>query len=65
MSWKDAKDEATAWLASLDLPQDLKGRVIDLDAFTTGLSQKGSFRAMVVRAVARQLKARGAKIKQK
>jgi len=63
MSWKDAKDEATAFLAGLDLPQDLKGREIDLATITTGLAQRGSFRAMVLRAIARQLKARGAKIK--
>jgi hypothetical protein len=64
MSWKDAKSEATAWLDNLGLAQDLKGQEIDLAALTKELPQKGRFREMVVRATARQLKARGAKIKQ-
>lgn len=64
MSWKDAKNEATAWLANLGLASDLKGQEIDVDAMTKDLPQKGRFREMVARAIARQLKARGAKIKQ-
>jgi len=64
MSWKDAKIEATAWLDGLGLPPDLTGREIDLDAITKELPQKTRFREMIVRAIARQLKARGAKIKQ-
>lgn len=64
MSWKDAKSDATVWLENLGLPQDLKGQEIDLVAITKELPQKGRFREMVVRAIARQLKARGAKINQ-
>ncbi len=62
MSWKDAKSDATVWLENLGLPQDLKGQEINLDAITKELPQKGRFREMVVRAIARQLKSRGAKI---
>jgi len=63
MSWKDAKLEATHWIQNLNLPQDLQGQELDLEALTKDLPQKGQFREMVVRAVARLLKARGAKIK--
>lgn len=64
MSWKDAKSAATAWLEKLGLPQDLKGQEIDLGAITKELPQTGRFREMISRAIARQLKARGAKINQ-
>jgi hypothetical protein len=63
MSWKDAKLTATNWLKGLSLPEELAGVEIDLDAITKDLPQVGRFREMVVRAIARQLKARGAKIK--
>jgi hypothetical protein len=63
MSWKDAKTEATNWLENLGLAQKLDGQEIDLNAITRQLPQTGRFREMVVRAVARQLKARGAKVK--
>jgi hypothetical protein len=64
MSWKDAKKEATAWIEGLGLPQELDGVEIDLAAITKELRQTGRFREMVVRAIARQLKARGAKVNQ-
>ncbi len=63
MSWKDAKSEATSWINTLKLPEELAGREIDLVETTKELPHKGRFREMVVRAIARQLKARGAKIK--
>ncbi len=62
MSWKDAKTEAISWLEKLSLPADLKGREIDLEEITKELPHTGRFREMVARAIARQLKARGAKI---
>jgi len=64
MSWKDAKKEATLWIEGLKLPPQMEGREIDLAAITKELRQTGRFRDMVVRAIARQLKARGAKVKQ-
>ena len=64
MSWKDAKKEATIWIEGLGLPQELDGVEIDLVAVTKDLKQAGRFRDMVVRAIARQLKARGAKVNQ-
>jgi hypothetical protein len=63
MSWKDAKTEATNWLEQLGLAQKLDGQEIDLDAITKKLPQTGRFREMIVRAIARQLKSRGAKVK--
>jgi len=62
MSWKDAKTEAVSWLEQQGLAKDLKGQEFDLEATTKELPHKGRFREMVVRAIARQLKARGAKI---
>lgn len=63
MSWKDAKQTAIVWLQGLALPQDLSGVEIDLESVTKDLPHTGRFREMVVRAIARHLKARGAKIK--
>lgn len=64
MSWKDAKSEATTWLEKLGLPQTMTGQEVDLAVVTKDLPQQGRFREMIVRAIARQLKARGAKINQ-
>jgi hypothetical protein len=64
MPWKDAKNAATAWLESLNLPADLRGQEVDLLVLAKNLPDKGRFREMILRAAARQLKARGAKVKQ-
>jgi len=63
MSWKDAKSEATSWLDQLGIAQKLDGQEIELSMITKKLPQTGRFKEMVVRAIARQLKARGAKVK--
>jgi hypothetical protein len=62
MAWKDAKNAAMAWMESQGLPADLHGQEIDLAALTKDLPQKGRFREMVLRAIARQLRTRGAKV---
>jgi len=64
MSWKDAKNEADALIKKADFPADLNGREIDLNELAAKLPFEGQFRAMVLRAAARALKARGAKIRQ-
>jgi hypothetical protein len=63
MSWKDAKKEASLWLPTLNLPADLVGQEIDLSALADKLPHAGRFREMILRAAARELKSRGAKIK--
>ncbi len=62
MPWKDAKEEAEKWVESLNLPQDLKGHVIDLHELGESLGFEGEYREMVLRAAARILKKRRAKI---
>ncbi len=63
MPWIDAKKSAAEWLKSLDLPADLNGRTIDLHELGLTHASEGNFHLMVLRAAARELRRRGAKIK--
>ena len=63
MPWKDAKQDAAKWLLELNLPMDLHGLTIDLRTLGEKLPVQGPFRLMVLRAAARELRHRGAKIK--
>jgi hypothetical protein len=62
MSWKDAKLAATEWLRELNLPANLTGQSINLKELAEKLPHTGTYREMVLRAVARQLRQRGAKL---
>lgn len=59
MSWKDAQEEAGKWLGEQHLGRDLTGKRIDLTH--APLPYEGKFREMVLNAVHRKLKKRGAK----
>jgi hypothetical protein len=63
MSWKDAKQRAADWLQELQLPENLTGQTIDLVTLGTKLECEGTYRQMVLRAAGRELRQRGAKIK--
>jgi len=63
MPWKDAKQDAATWLREMNLPMDLHGLNIDLRHLGEKLPVQGPFRLMVLRAAARELRHRGAKIK--
>jgi hypothetical protein len=62
MSWETAKKDASAWVKSFKLPTDLKGKIVDLKKRAEDLPYEGEYREMVLRAAARILKQRGAKI---
>lgn len=62
MTWQNAKIEAEKWIHSLDLPEDMKGQTVKLGELGKDLPFEGQFREMVLRAAARLLKSRGAKI---
>jgi hypothetical protein len=62
MSWNDAKQVATDWLRGLPLPANLTGRTINLRELAEKLPYQGMFRDMVLRAAARQLRHRGARL---
>jgi hypothetical protein len=59
LSWEDAQEAAGQWLGSLRLGRDLTGKAIDLTR--EELPYTGKFRDMVLEAVRRKLKKRGAK----
>jgi len=63
MSWSDAKTKAAEWLRGLKLPGNLQGQIIDLKGLGEQLEAQGTFRDMVLRAAARELRHRGAKLK--
>ncbi|HVU39374.1 MAG TPA: hypothetical protein VHC95_13655 [Opitutales bacterium] len=63
MAWKDAKLYAKEWLSAKNLPADLTGQTFDLVEMGTSLECQGAFRVMVLRAAARELRHRGAKLK--
>lgn len=62
MSWKNAKEEARLWLSRSGLPEDLTGQQIDPVKLAEELPFEGTFRDMVLRALVRMLKRRGATI---
>lgn len=59
LSWEAAQEEAGKWLGSFHLGRDLTGRRIDLTH--AELPFEGTFRNMVLEAVRRKLKKRGAR----
>lgn len=63
MSWKEAKTHAHEWLKAMNLPEDLTGQTLDLLELAATLECQGAFRVMVLRAAARELRHRGAKLK--
>jgi len=63
MSWKDAKHNAAEWLRGLNLPVDMHGQIIDLQTLGLKLEADGPYRLMVLRAAARELRHRGARLK--
>ena len=63
MSWSDAKSKAAEWLRGLNLAADLHGQIIDLELLGGRLEAQGAFREMILRAAARELRHRGAKLK--
>lgn len=62
MAWQDAKEEAEIWIEGLNLPEDLSDQTIDLRELAESLPHEGEFREMIIRAAARILKKRRAKI---
>jgi hypothetical protein len=62
MSWKDAKTAGSHWLQRLQLPADLKGQKLELEKLCEELPHQGTYRKMVVRAITRELRFRGAKV---
>ena len=61
MSNQDAVEEAGRWLGTLGLGRDLTGQTINLTPFLPSLKAEGVFRSMVLRAVVKKLRKRGAR----
>lgn len=61
MSNQDANDAASVWLGTLKLGRNLTGQTIDLTPHLASLSYEGTFRRMVLQAVSKKLKKRGAR----
>jgi hypothetical protein len=59
LTWKEAQDAASEWIGTLRLGRDLTGKVINLNAEPFPFS--GHDRNVVLEAVRRKLKKRGAK----
>ena len=60
MSWQEARKAAQLWLDTLNLPtRQMRGQRIDLNPQAAKLRHEAKFRAMVIRAAKRILKARG------
>ncbi len=60
MSWQRARKEAQRWIDTLNLAtRQMKGQKIDLNTRAADLRMEPKFRAMVIRAAKRILKARG------
>ena len=62
LSWREARQAAADWLASIGYSKkrDVRGEFIDLQPFGPSLKQTGPFREMVLNAAARLLRRRGA-----
>jgi len=62
MSWEKAQREAEKWLATSGVPahQGIRGQYFDLRDHGDKIAAQGQFRAMILRAAARQLTKRGA-----
>ena len=54
-------EAAGQWIGSLHLGRNLDGQTIDLSAHGASLPYEGKFREMVLEAVRRKLKKRGAR----
>ena len=61
LSWAEAKKEASRWLGTLALGRKLHGQTVDLRPHASSLPENEMFRRMVLDAVSRKLKKRGAK----
>jgi hypothetical protein len=59
LSWEDAQEAAGKWLGDQHLGRDLTGKNIDLTA--AQMDFDGLFRKMVIEAVRRKIKKRGAR----
>ncbi len=59
MTWESAQEAAGKWIGEQHLGRDLTGQVIDLSAVPC--EHTGLFRKMVLDAVRRKLKRRGAR----
>jgi hypothetical protein len=59
LSWEAAQEAAGKWIGEQHLGRDLTGKNIDLSA--VDLAHEGLFRKMVLNAVRRKLKKRGAR----
>ena len=59
LSWRDAQKEAQSWVDRLQLPKETRGKFIDLTEQAKALRYEVKFRAMVIRAARRILRARG------
>lgn len=59
MSWESANEAAGQWLGEQHLGRDLTGKTIDLSRVP--LPHEGLFRKMVLNAIDRKLKRRGAR----
>jgi hypothetical protein len=62
MEWKQAKARAQEWIESLNLPQNLKGQTIHLHRLSETLREPLLDKLIILRAAARILKRRGAKV---
>ena len=61
MSNEDATNAASDWIGTLKLGRDLTGQTIDLTPHLPTLPYEGTFRRMVLQAVTKKLKKRGAR----
>ena len=61
MSNEDAQSKASEWIGTLKLGRDLTGQSIDLTPHLLSLPYEGTFRRMVLQAVTKKLRKRGAK----
>ena len=61
MSNEDAQSKASEWIGTLKLGRDLTGQSIDLTPHLPSLPYEGTFRRMVLQAVTKKLRKRGAK----
>ena len=59
LSWESAQEEAGKWIGEQHLPRDLTGQSVDLTQ--ASFPFEGTFRAMVLEAVRRKLRRRGAR----
>jgi hypothetical protein len=59
LSWESAQEEAGKWIGARHLGRDLTGKSVDLSL--EELPFDGIFRKMVLNAIARKLKKRGAR----